>query len=73
MAHQSLAELAVLTLAEIQRLDFDVPADAPERYAVWAMKEAAEQAIEQGLKVALAIARGTKHARDAVAEVQKSK
>ena len=50
---QSLADRFVYALAEINRIDRDMPADAPERYAVWKMKEAAEEALSSALHTAL--------------------
>ena len=52
----SLAERAVVTLAEVARIGIDMTTDDPRRYAIYKMKMAAEKAIEEGFTVAAEIA-----------------
>ncbi len=52
----SLAERAVVTLSEVDRICIGMNTDDPRRYAIHKMKRAAEKAIEEGFIVAAEIA-----------------
>lgn len=70
MAQQTLAEQAVDTLAEIKRMDFNVNSDSPERYAIHLMKQAAEEAVSNGLRLAMQIVWAAKQAQDTVEDIK---
>jgi hypothetical protein len=71
MAQQSLADVAVSTLAAINVMADGISTDDPERHAVWALKRAAEQAVLNGLQTAGDIVRAARDAREAVADAKK--
>lgn len=62
----NLPEMAAATIAAIQRMDEGVTADHPEYHAIGNLKRAAEQAVIDGLRSALAIAESAHNVRDAV-------
>jgi hypothetical protein len=69
---RSIADMAVDTLAAIQRMDKDIGLDNPERHAIREMKRAAELAVTEGLRVAMAIVHAADSVRAAVEEVQEA-
>lgn len=72
MAQQSLADLAVTTLAELKQIEAGMKTDAEERFAIWRAKEAAEQAIRSGCEVALNILTAARFMREAVPQIEEN-
>jgi hypothetical protein len=67
---QNIADMAASTLAAIDRMDEGLDANHPERDAILNLKRAAEQAVIDGLRGALAIADAARSVRNAVTEVK---
>ncbi len=49
---QSLADICVATLAEVNAMDADMGKDDPLRYQVWKLKSVAEKAVSDGMAIA---------------------
>lgn len=71
----STADRFIAIMADIARMDHDLPEDAEERYAVWKMKDAAEAIIVDSIyaarryvDAAVAIRLAAKDIRKAAAE-----
>ena len=69
MSQQSLADLAVETLAAVQQMNDGIGLEHPERHAIREMKQAAEQVLADAFRVAQRIVWASKTVREAVAEV----
>jgi hypothetical protein len=67
---QSLADIAVSTLAAIKAMDERVSTEDPERFAIWELKRAAEQAALSGLQLASSIAYSARNVREAIADAK---
>ena len=65
-----MQQMAEATFAAIARMDEGIDASHPEHHAVQKMKQAAEQAVIEGLRGALAMADAARNVRQAVAEVK---
>ena len=71
MTQESIADIAVSTLAGIKAIGDGISNDDPERHAIRAMKRAAEQAVLNGLQIADDIIRAARDVREAVADTKK--
>jgi hypothetical protein len=69
MSQQSLADLAVETLARVQQMGDGIGLEHPERHAIREMKQTAEQVLADAFRVAQRIAWASGTVREVVAEV----
>lgn len=65
-----MQQMAEATFAAIERMDEGIDTSHPEYHAVQKLKHAAEQAVIEGLRGALAIAEAARNVRQAVADVK---
>lgn len=67
---QNMQQMAEATFAAIERMDEGIDTSHPEYQAIQNLKQAAEQAVIEGLRGALTIADAARNVRQAVAEVK---
>lgn len=72
MSQQSLADLAVETLARVQAMSDGIGLEHPERHAIREMKQTAEQVLADAFRVAQRIVWASRTMREVVDEVSKA-